>query len=250
MIRRLAAVLAAMAMLLVLAVPVMAGGWAEIVADGQTVTPKEGSSVEVGFKVMQHGETPAPWEDATVHFTNSSTGTSFDVAAKNDREDGHFIATATLPEAGFWSWQVTLANLESDHQPVQMTVLTKAGTTPTLDPSTMLAAIDRAKAEAIATVGQRVDPVIERLETQDDGYRMRIDNLNAQVRDLTAKLESTQTPVVATDSGGTIPLLGVIALSVLAGATAGFLMAWLAGRPQKTEPVVALKPAPRGADPV
>ena len=250
MIRRLAATLAAIAMLLVLAVPVMAGGWAEIVADGQTVTPKEGSSVEVGFKVMQHGETPAPWENATVHFTNSSTGTSFDVAAKNDRADGHFSATATLPEAGFWSWQVTLANLQSDHQPVHMTVLTKSGTAPTLDPSTMLAAIDRAKAEAISTVGQRVDPVIERLETQDDTYRTRIDNLNAQVRDLTAKLEGTQSPVVATDAGGTVPILGVIALSVLAGATAGFVMAWLAGRPQKTEPAVALKPAPRGADPV
>ena len=250
MIRRLAAILAAMAMLLVLAVPVLAGGWAEIVADGQTVTPKEGASVEVGFKVMQHGETPAPWEDATVHFTNSSTGTTFDVAAKNDRQDGHFIATATLPEAGYWSWQVTLANLQSDHQAVHMTVLTKSGATPPLDPSTLLAAIDRAKAEAIATVGQRVDPVIERLETQDATYRTRIDNLNAQVRDLTAELEGTQSKIVAVDSASSIPILGVIALSVLAGATAGFLMAWLAGRPQKAEPVAALTPAPRGADPV
>lgn len=250
MIRRLAAILAAMAMLLVLAVPVLAGGWAEIVADGQTVTPKEGSSVEVGFKVMQHGETPAPWENATVHFTNSSTGTSFDVAAKNDREDGHFIATATLPEAGFWSWQVTLANLQSDHQPVQMTVLTKSGASPMIDPSTMLAAIDRAKAEAIATVGQRVDPAIERLEAQDDTYRTRIDNLNAQVRDLTARLEGGQSTVVAAETGASIPILGVIALSVLAGATAGFLMAWLAGRPGKNESGVSLKPAARGADPV
>ena len=62
MIRRIAAVIAATAMLLVLAVPVMAGGWADIVADGQTTTPKEGGSVEVGFRVMQHGVTPAPWE--------------------------------------------------------------------------------------------------------------------------------------------------------------------------------------------
>jgi hypothetical protein len=250
MIRRLAATLAALAMLLVLAVPVMAGGWAEIVADGQTVTPKEGASTEVGFKVMQHGETPAPWENATVHFTNSSTGTSFDVAAKNDRADGHFIATATMPEAGFWSWQVTLANLESDHQPVHMTVLTKAGATPPLDPSTLLAAIDRAKAEAIADVGRRVDPAIERLETQDAGYRTRIDNLNAQVRDLTAKLERAEGTTAVPDAGGAIPVLGVIAISVLAGATAGFLMAWLAGRPQKTPSGVALKPASRGADPV
>ena len=70
MIRRIAAVVAAMAMLLVLAIPAVAGGWAEIVADGQTTTPPvEGQPTEVGFKVMQHGETPAPWETATVRFT-------------------------------------------------------------------------------------------------------------------------------------------------------------------------------------
>jgi len=97
MIRRLAAILAATAMLLVLAVPVLAGGWADIVADGQTTTPKEGGSVEIGFRVMQHGVTPAPWETATVHFLNSSTGTTFDVVAKNDDPNGHFVATATIP---------------------------------------------------------------------------------------------------------------------------------------------------------
>jgi hypothetical protein len=250
MIRRLAAILAAMAMLLVLAVPVMAGGWAEIVADGQTTTPKEGASVEVGFKVLQHGQTPAPWENATVHFTNSSTGTSFDVAATNDRDDGHFVATATLPEPGFWSWTVTLANLESDHQPVHMTVLTKSGATPPLDPSTMLAAIDRAKADTIKDISDRVNVDIQRLDTQDDTYRTRIDNLDARVRDLTAQLDGTQSKVVAVDGANGLPILGVIALSVLAGATAGFVMAWLAGRPHKSEPAGGLTPAPRGADPV
>ena len=88
MIRRFAAIVAATAMVLVLAVPVLAGGWAEIVADGGTTTPEEGSSMEVGFRVMQHGETPAPWESATVRFTNSSTGEKFDVVARNDRPDG------------------------------------------------------------------------------------------------------------------------------------------------------------------
>ena len=97
MIRRLAATLAAVALLLALAAPVLAGGWAEIMADAQTVEPPvEGKPTVVGFRVLQHGETPAPWETATVHFTNTSTGETLDVVATNDREDGHFTATATL----------------------------------------------------------------------------------------------------------------------------------------------------------
>ena len=251
MIRRIAAILAATAMLLVLAVPVMAGGWAEIMADGQTVTPKEGSSMEVGFRVLQHGETPAPWEGATVHFTNSSTGSTFDVIAQNDREDGHFIATATMPEAGYWSWQVTLQNLESQHTPVRFTVLTKSGATPPFDASTMLTAIDRAKIDVTNSVSERFAPDIDLLHRQDDGYRTRIDNLTALNRDLTAELEGMQAKVASMESAGGLPILAVISLSVLAGSAAGFAMAWLAGRPPRKEgSAVALKPAPRGADPV
>jgi hypothetical protein len=251
MIRRIAAILAAAAMLLVLAVPVMAGGWAEIMADGQTTTPKEGSSVEIGFRVLQHGQTPAPWESATVHFTNTSTGESFDVIATNDRDDGHFIATATMPAAGYWSWQVTLQNLESQHVPVRFTVLTKSGATPPFDVSTMLTAIDQAKIDVTNTVSERFAPDIDLLHRQDDGYRARIDNLSAQLRDLTAERDALATRVGTLEGAGGLPILAVISLSVLAGSAAGFAMAWLAGRTPRDEgSAAALKPAPRGADPV
>ena len=56
MFRRLTAALAAFALLLLLAVPVAAGGWAEIVADGQTTTtdtpPTEGQPIDIGFVVL------------------------------------------------------------------------------------------------------------------------------------------------------------------------------------------------------
>ena len=127
MIRRIAAVVAATAMLLILAVPVMAGGWAEIVADGQTTTPTTRASRSRSASASSSmARRRRRWEGATVHFTNTGTGETFDVVAKNDRPDGHFVATTTITEAGFWSWQVTLANLESDHLPVRMTVLTAA----------------------------------------------------------------------------------------------------------------------------
>jgi hypothetical protein len=249
MIRRIAAIVAATAMLLVLAVPVMAGGWADIIADGQTTTPKEGGSVEIGFRVMQHGVTPAPWETATVHFLNASTGTAFDVTAKNDDANGHFVAT--IPEAGFWSWQVTLANLESQHTPVRMTVLTKSGAMPPVDPTTLLAAADRAREDAIRTVSDRLYIDIGRLESENQAYGSRIDTLNAQVSGLTEERDSLLTRVNALEGAAGLPLLAVISLAILAGGAAGFGMAWLAGRtPRNERSAVALAPTPRGADPV
>jgi hypothetical protein len=253
MLRRIAAVIAATAMLLVLAVPAMAGGWAEIVADAETAkTPTEDTPTEIGFTVLQHGKTPAPWESATVHFTDAGTGEAFDVVAKNDRPDGHFVANATLPHAGYWSWQVTLKDLESQHVPVRMTVLTASGALPPFDPTSILSAVDRAKMDVTNSMSERFFVDIERLDRNGEGYRARLDNLAAQTKDLTAQRDALAARVDALEGVGGLPLIAVISLSVLAGSAAGFAMAWLAGRkpPQEVPAVAPLNPAQRGADPV
>ena len=233
MFRRLAAAIAALALLLTLAVPVFAGGWAEIVADAQTTEPPvEGQPIDVGFIVLQHGVTPAGWETATVHFTNTSTGKTMDVVATNDRPDGHFIATATLPEAGFWSWQVTLQDLQSDHLPIALTVRTASGELPGYDPA--------------KTASGQVLPDITRLEGMIRAEQARTDALTAQVTAITSERDALAARLDATESSGGLPILAVLTLAVLAGATAGFAMAWLAGRPG---PTVKVGPAPRGVDP-
>ena len=251
MIRRITAVIAAMALLLILAAPVLAGGWAEIVADGQTTTPRAGTAVEIGFRVMQHGVTPAPWETPTVHFANARTGASFSVVARNDDPNGHFVARATFPRSGIWTWQVTLKDLMADQTPVPMTVLTTSGVAPALDAAALLAAIDRAKAEAVTTVSDRYGPEIEQLQGQAEGYRTRIDDLNIQVRDLTKEREALATRISSLEAAAGLPFLAVITVAVLAGAVAGFAMTWLAGRaPRNEASAVSLSPTPRGVDPV
>jgi hypothetical protein len=251
MIRKIAAVVAAMAMLFILALPAMAGGWADIVADGQTTTPRAGTPVEIGFRVMQHGVTPAPWETATVHFANVSTGATFDVIAKNDDPNGHFVATAKIPDAGFWTWNVTLQDLATSQTPVPFTVLTKAGVAPALDTAALLTAIQRAKSEAITEVSDRYGPVIEQLQGQAEGHRTRIDNLNAQVRALTKERDTAATHASSAEGTPGLPLLAVLSVSVLAGAIAGFAMSWLSGRAQRSDgSAVALSATPRGVDPV
>jgi hypothetical protein len=247
MIRRLAAILAAVALLLALAAPVLAGGWAEIVADAQTVEPPvEGQPLEVGFLVLQHGQTAAPWETATVHFTNTSTGKTMDIVATNDREDGHFIATATLPEAGYWSWQVTLKDLESNHIPVSFAVHTAAGQLPAYDPGTTATAIAQAKADVTAELRNQFSPEIERLEGLIRFENARSDRLVRQTDEILAERDELATRLAAAEGAGGLPLIAILTLAILAGATAGFAMSWLAGRPS---PKVLVSPAPRGADP-
>ena len=248
MIRRLAAVLAALTLLFTLTVPVLAGGWADVVADAQATEPPpvEDQPVEVGFVVLQHGVTPAPWETATVHFTNASTGQTIDVAATNDRPDGHFVATTTLPEAGFWSWQVTLGNLESQHLPVALTVRTAAGEVPPYDPSMTATAIAKAKQDVAESLGNQFYPEIERLDNLLRIEKAKTDGLVADMNAITAERDQMATRLAAAEGAGGLPLLAVVTLSILAGATAGFAMTWLAGRPG---PTVKVSPAPRGADP-
>lgn len=248
MIRRIAATIAAVVLLLVLAVPAMAGGWAEIVADAQTTEPPiEGKPIEVGFRVMQHGVTPAPWEQATVHFTDTSTGSRIDVVATSDGSDGHFRATATLPTAGYWSWQVTLRDLISEHVPVSITVRTASGAMPAFDPSTALAAIDRARSDVTNDLNARFLPEIERLDGIAEANRVRIASLTTETRALAAERDALAARSATAEGVGGLPILAVLTLAVLAGASAGFAMAWLAGRPR---PVVAFSASPQGADPV
>jgi hypothetical protein len=247
MIRRLAASLAAFALLLTLAAPVLAGGWADIVADAQTTEPPiEGQPFDVGFVVLQHGVTPAPWETATVHFTNASTGETIDVVARNDRSDGHFVVSATLPQAGYWSWQVTLKDLLSEQLPVALRVTTASGQLPAYDPATTATAIARAKRDVTNDLGAQFGPEIARLDNLLQVEKARTDRLVQQTNDLVAQRDELATRVAAADSSAGLPILAVISLAVLAGAVAGFAMTWLAGRPG---PSVTVSPAPRGVDP-
>jgi hypothetical protein len=249
MIRRIAAMFAALAMLLIVAVPVMAGGWAEIVADAQTTKPPvEGQPLSIGFKVMQHGVTPAPWETATVHFVDQGTGETIDVAATNDDANGHFSATATLPHAGYWSWQVTLANLQSDHTPVTIAVRTAKGQMPPIDQSSVLSAIDRAKTEMRTELGNSLGAEIDRLDQEAQAMTSRLATVEARANGLQKERDELQARLTAVETGGGLPILAVISLAVLSGAAAGFAMAWLAGRPAPRA-IVPLSPAPRGVDP-
>ena len=112
-----------------------------------------------------------------------------------------------------------------------------------------MAAIDRAKAEVRNQVDMQFGGQIDQLTQQVDEYRNRIVSLESQANTIRSERNELSTRLAAVENGGGgLPIVGAISLAVLAGAAAGFAMAWLAGRPGPT-PKVALSPAPRGVDP-
>ncbi len=242
MIHRLAAAAAALALLLTMAAPVLAGGWAEIVADPGTEPPVAGEPIELGFTVLQHGRTPAPWETPTVHLRNVGTGATLDVVATNDRSDGHFVATVSLPDAGYWTWQVTLTDLVTE-QPFQaLAVRTASGALPAFDAGATLGAIDRTRREVVDSLYVEVGRLDEALSRE----RARTDRLAGDVQALTADRDALAAAVATTDEPGGVPLLALVTLALLAGAAAGGSAAWLVGRPRAR---LMFDPAPREADP-
>jgi hypothetical protein len=230
---------------------VLAGNWAEIRADATTSEsgPVAGEPTEIGFTVLQHGETAAGWVTPTVRLTSATTGETLDVAAEASGPDGHFIATVTLPSAGFWSWQVDLAELETDDIPVTMSVATATGEPPVFDQATVMSAIARARSDIRAEVLAETGGTIERLSNEVGGLRTQASRLADRVDTLTeerAALEERLAAAEAQAGDAGVPVLGIVLLAVLAGAAAGFAMTWLAGRPQ---PQVRFSPAPRGSKP-
>jgi hypothetical protein len=250
MIRRFASAFAAIGLLSALAAPVLAGGWADIVADAQTGNPPtEGQPFTIGFKVLQHGVTPAPWETATVHLADGSSGDALDVPSRNDDPNGHFTATVTLPHSGYWTWSVTLQNLAAQGTPVTIAVRSKAGQPPLFDPATAMTAIDHAKSDIRAELTSSLSAELERIDGDAQAMRSRLISLDSQVSNLAKQRDALQARVDALErGGGSLPVLGAISLAVLAGAAAGFAMSWLAGRPAPTARVT-FNPAPRGVDP-
>jgi hypothetical protein len=214
---------------------VSAGGWATIVADeAAPQEPRAGEEAAYGFTVLQHGETPAGWEEPTLVLTNTVTGETFEVPAAPSGADGHFVARVTFPSAGSWSWSVRLRDLVVEKmKPVTGIVLESDGSRPTLDVGQALGAMERAKKDVSETLRSEFAPQIDRLERSLGAVQEEAAGLRNDVAALTVERDQLMAQAAAAGRAAPsegIPPLGVVTLAVLAGALAGFLMAWLGGR--------------------
>jgi hypothetical protein len=242
--RTLAASAAAIVALTLSASLALAGGWADIKADATTTTepPVAGQPTSFGFVVLQHGVTPAGWVTPTVIFRDSVSGTEVQADVAAEGADGHFVATVTLPSAGVWTWSVTLAELITEAQPSAVTVRAADGTPVAFDPALAMLAVEQVRRDVTQDFNDTLYLEVERLDGQREALR-------AQVARLESRIHNLQSAMTTGGGGEEVPVLGIVMLAVLAGATAGFVMAWLGGRAAPRQVDVALSPAPRSSTP-
>jgi hypothetical protein len=220
----------------------VAGGWATIVTDDATPPePKVGETVDYGFTVLQHGVTPAGWEQPSVNLMNIVTGTVIDIPARAFGADGHFVATVTLREAGHWTWLVELRDLVVTTPAAVGVVLEADGSRPVLDVAKAIGGMQAANSQAqrelrdqLAWRTAELQSELTALESREAQLRTRVETLTGERDTLRAELSESAASAATVGAGG-LPPLGVISLAVLAGSFAGFAMTWLGRRRDPVE---------------
>lgn len=228
--------IAALATLLLAAGTALGGGWATITADTAAAgdQPRAGETDAFGFTVLQHGETPAGWVSATLVVENAATGKTIRAAATPKGADGHFVANVTFPEAGYWSWRVEITDLLAESPPRMLTVLTADGAVPPLDPTIALTMIERAKSDMRNDVDATYGDRVASLERALTVVQSRASNLERENDGLSKQVAAAGSGIGSPSDGG-VPIAATLALAVLGGAAAGFVMAGLgrrSGRPE------------------
>jgi hypothetical protein len=96
---------AALALLVLTALPAAAkGGWATSTLDERPeVSP--GETAEIGFTILQHGVTPVNVDDVAV-VVRDVDGDDQTWPAVQQGEKGHYVAEVTFPAEGSYDWAV------------------------------------------------------------------------------------------------------------------------------------------------
>ena len=85
--------------------PASAGGWAVTSLD-ELPAATAGESVDVGFTILQHGQTPAVLDSGVGLELVLADGTTQFFEAVADGVPGHYVATVTFPvDAGSYQWR-------------------------------------------------------------------------------------------------------------------------------------------------
>ncbi|MCZ7573182.1 MAG: c-type cytochrome [Ardenticatenaceae bacterium] len=111
-------------LLLLAALPALAGGWAVVTLDELPTQVVAGQPLTIGFVVRQHGHRPMDGLTPRITASHAESNESINVTARQEGPVGHYVATLTFPSAGVWRWGIDAFTFE---QP--MPVLTVLATT-------------------------------------------------------------------------------------------------------------------------
>lgn len=100
-------VLGLLVALLLMATPVLAGGWAVITVDSLPGEVRAGETLSIGFMLRQHGQTPTNSASPTLSAINLDTGERITADARQSGETGHYLVDVVFPSEGQWEWSLS-----------------------------------------------------------------------------------------------------------------------------------------------
>lgn len=107
-------------LVLMLANPALAGGWAVITLDEWPDQVIAGQPLSIGFVVRQHGNWPLAGLTPQVTVVHQDTGNSLTVTAPAEAETGHYRANLILPQPGTWRWSIQAFSMDQPMPPLEV----------------------------------------------------------------------------------------------------------------------------------
>jgi hypothetical protein len=96
----------AVALLVALAAPVSAGGWAVTTFGDVPAEFQAGTTYQLDYSVRQHGQHLVDPGETSIRIWNGETGEEHIFTGQSSGETGYYTAEVTFPSAGEWQWEV------------------------------------------------------------------------------------------------------------------------------------------------
>jgi hypothetical protein len=121
---------ATLALVLVLPLTAHAGGWSTVSLDSPQASYSAGQETNIGFTMLQHGQTPLGGLTPIVRLQHPGSGESLTITAVESGPRGHYVAKVVFQRAGTWQWEVNA--FEGDHPMPPLEVAAAPGASPSV----------------------------------------------------------------------------------------------------------------------
>jgi mono/diheme cytochrome c family protein len=118
-------------LILVIALPAYAGGWAAITLEEWPTQIVAGTPLAIRFAVRQHGVTLLPGLDPVINLKNTGSGKTLSLhATPVEGQPGFYEATLTFPDEGTWEWSIQAFTMNQSMPDLQVSA---GGLAPTIE---------------------------------------------------------------------------------------------------------------------
>lgn len=197
--RWMLATLLASLLCLTFALPALGGGSATVQLDEPLTDLTPGEPTNIGFTLLQHGQTPTDWTTTYFSATNTTTGETVRFDAVTAGEVGHWTVEVNLPSAGTWNWQIQTDELfvVTEFEPITVTGATGLlSAANSVTPAQLQTAVD----DAVAGATRQYDKQLSSMSGQIDVLEKQVTSLSGERDTLQKQIGNLETAVAQAET--------------------------------------------------